>query len=130
LFNEENVVTMETVEIKAFVPAKDFELSKRFYSDMGFTVAWSSDDLAYLRAGETSFLLQKFYVKEHAENVMMHMLVVDVEAWWQHVLAHDIAKRYGVRVVPPANQPWGMRDFVLIDPAGVLWRIAQNIAVA
>jgi catechol 2,3-dioxygenase-like lactoylglutathione lyase family enzyme len=130
LSNEENVVTMETVEIKAFVPAKDFELSKRFYSDMGFTVAWSSDDLAYLRAGETSFLLQKFYVKEHAENVMMHMLVVDVEPWWQHVLAHDIAKRYGVRVVPPANQPWGMRDFVLIDPTGVLWRIAQNIDVA
>jgi hypothetical protein len=29
--NEENVVTMETVEIKAFVPAKDFELSKRLY---------------------------------------------------------------------------------------------------
>ncbi|WP_255548676.1 VOC family protein [Luteibacter sp. dw_328] len=128
--NEENVVTMETVEIKAFVPAKDFELSKRFYRDVGFTVAWSSDDLAYLRAGETSFLLQNFYVKEQAENVMMHMLVVDVEAWWQHVLAHDIAKRYGVRVVPPANQPWGMRDFVLIDPTGVLWRIAQNIEVA
>jgi len=120
---------METVEIKAFVPAKDFELSKRFYSDVGFTVAWSSDDLAYLRAGETSFLLQKFYIKEHAENVMMHMLVVDVAAWWQHVQAQDIAGRYGVRVVPPADQPWGMRDFVLIDPTGVLWRIAQNIDV-
>jgi len=120
---------METVEIKAFVPAKDFELSKRFYSEIGFTVAWSSDDLAYLRAGETSFLLQKFYVKEHAENVMMHMLVVDVAAWWQHVQAQDIAGRYGVRVVPPADQPWGMRDFVLIDPTGVLWRIGQNIDV-
>ena len=27
---------MDTVEIKAFVPARDFELSKRFYADLGF----------------------------------------------------------------------------------------------
>ena len=25
-----------------------------------------------------------------------------------------------------ADQPWAMRDFVLIDPAGVMWRIAHN----
>jgi uncharacterized glyoxalase superfamily protein PhnB len=123
-------VTLDTVEIKAFVPAKDFELSKRFYTDLGFTVAWSSDELAYVRAGQTSFLLQKFYVSEHAENFMMHMLVVDVDAWWRHLQAQDIAGRYGVRVVPPMDQPWGMRDFVVIDPTGVLWRIAQNIDVA
>jgi catechol 2,3-dioxygenase-like lactoylglutathione lyase family enzyme len=71
---------MDTVEIKAFVPARDFELSKRFYADLGFEIAWSSDDLAYLRAGNSSFLLQRFYQKEHAENFMMHMLVQDVEA--------------------------------------------------
>ena len=28
---------------------------------------------------------------------------------------------------PEKDQPWGMRDFVVIDPSGVLWRIAQNI---
>ncbi len=119
---------MEAVEIKAFVPAKDFERSKRFYTDLGFTVAWSSDDLAHLRAGATSFLLQKFHVREHAENFMMHLLVDDVEAWWRHVETGEIARRYGVRCLPPEDRPWGMRDFVLIDPSGVLWRIGQNIA--
>jgi hypothetical protein len=24
------------------------------------------------------------------------------------------------------QQPWRMRDFVLYDPSGVLWRIGQN----
>jgi catechol 2,3-dioxygenase-like lactoylglutathione lyase family enzyme len=123
-------MTMETVEIKAFVPAKDFELSKRFYTDIGFAVGWSSDDLAYVSAGNTSFLLQKFYVREHAKNFMMHLLVVDVETWWNHVQTQNIAERYGVRIIPPADQPWGMRDFVVIDPTGVLWRIGQNIDVA
>jgi hypothetical protein len=49
---------MTTVEIKAFVPARDFALSKSFYQDLGFVVAWSSDDLAYLRHGNASFLLR------------------------------------------------------------------------
>ena len=41
---------MTTVEIKAFVPSRDFELCKQFYRDLGFDVAWSSDDLAGYRA--------------------------------------------------------------------------------
>ena len=31
-----------------------------------------------------------------------------------------IAERFGVRIGPLESQPWGMRDFVLFDPAGVL----------
>jgi predicted lactoylglutathione lyase len=75
------MANMTTVEIKAFLPAKDYELSKRFYIDLGFTVAWSSEDLTYLHAGKSSFLLSKFYQKEFAENLMMHLLVEDVDAW-------------------------------------------------
>ena len=36
---------LNAIEIKAFVPARDFALSKRFYADLGFSVAWSNDDL-------------------------------------------------------------------------------------
>jgi hypothetical protein len=80
---------LRTVEIKAFVPSKDFALSKQFYQDLGFKLAWSSEDLAYLRSGDSSFPLQNFYVKEHADNFMMHLLVEDVDARWGHVEAQD-----------------------------------------
>ena len=116
---------MTTVEAKAFVPAKDFALCKRFYQDLGFEIAWSSDDLAYLRHGNASFLLQNF--KEPPDNFMMHLLVEDVEAWWRHVEAVGLAPKYGVKVEPPADRPWGIRDFVVVDPSYVLWRIGQNI---
>ncbi|MEL0027198.1 MAG: VOC family protein [Perlucidibaca sp.] len=118
---------MQAIEIKAFVPARDFELSKRFYTDFGFELAWSSEDLAYFHAGGSSFLLQRFYVKEHADNFMMHLLVDDVDAWWRHVSAGRLAEKYGVRVLPPEDRPWGMRDFTVDDPTGVLWRVGQNI---
>jgi hypothetical protein len=95
---------MTTVEIKAFVPARDFSLSKRFYQDLGFTLAWSDDDLAYFRHGHSSFLLQKFYNKEHANNFMMHLLMADVDSWWQRVQKQELIGKYGV--------VWGMRDFV------------------
>ncbi len=49
-----------TVERKAFVPAKDFALSKQFYEDLGFQIPWSSDELAYLHHGNCTFLLQHF----------------------------------------------------------------------
>jgi uncharacterized glyoxalase superfamily protein PhnB len=115
------------VEIKAFVPARDFALSKQFYEDLGFTIAWSSDDLAYVRHGNASFLLQNFYVKAHADNFMMHLLVEDVEAWWRHVQAQQLQSKYQIMLEPPADRPWGLRDFVITDPTGVLWRIGQNL---
>jgi catechol 2,3-dioxygenase-like lactoylglutathione lyase family enzyme len=121
---------LEIVEVKAFVPSRDFALSKQFYQDFGFELAWSSDDLAYLRRGASSFLLQNFYNKEHADNFMMHLLVEDVDAWWNHVEAEGLTGKYGVKAEPPSDKPWGLRDFVLVDPAGVLWRIGQNIESA
>jgi catechol 2,3-dioxygenase-like lactoylglutathione lyase family enzyme len=118
---------LTTIEAKAYVPAKDFDLSKQFYRDLGFDVVWSSDALAYVRNGVSSFLLQNFYNKEHADNFMMHLLVDDVEAWWDHVQAQELIAKYGVFAEPPADRSWGIRDFVIVDPTGVLWRIGQNI---
>src|SRR4029079_9987636 len=116
---------LNAVEIKAFVPARDFALSKQFYEDLGFRIAWADSDLAYVRCGDCSFLLQNFYHPEHAGNFMMNLLVTDVEAWWQHVEQGQLAAKYAVRAERPADRPWGLRDFTIADPTGVLWRIGQ-----
>ena len=120
-------MNLATVEIKAFVPAIDFEKSKQFYLALGFEVPWSSEDLAYVRHGETSFLLQAFDDPAFVKNFQMHLLVESADNWHAHVLAAGVRERFGVRVGQPENQPWAMRDFILFDPSGVLWRIAQNI---
>jgi len=38
-----------------------------------------------------------------------------------------LAEKYKVEVSPVELQPWRMRDFTLLDPSGVLWRIAENV---
>lgn len=56
----------------------------------------------------------------------MHLLVEDVDAWWAQLSEADSVRRYGVKMSGVHRQPWRMRDFVLEDPSGVTWRIAQN----
>ena len=118
---------LNAVEIKAFIPAKDFDTSKQFYSDLGFTKAYDSDGIAYFYHGNCSFLLQDFYEKAFAENLMMHLLVEDIYAWHEQVSRSGVAEKYNVRVSEVESQPWGMLDFIINDPSGVLWRIGQNI---
>ena len=120
------MANLKVVEIKAFVPAKDFELSKRFYGDLGFKLASDGGGVAYFVHDDASFLLQDFYNEELAKNLMMHLLVEDVDAWRASVSESGVAEKYGVKVTEPTQQPWRMRDFVVIDPSGVMWRIAQN----
>lgn len=113
-------------ELMTFVPARDFAVSKRFYTDLGFTQASEGGGIAAFRLGAAGFLLQDYYVKEFAENLQLHLLVEDVEAWHAHADT-ALKERYGVRVTSLENQPWGTRDFTVTDPCGVCWRIGQNM---
>lgn len=113
-------------ELKAFVPARDFELSKRFYTDLGFVQRSEGGGVGYFHHGNCAFLLQDYWVKDFAENLVMHLLVDDVQAWMAHVQAQELAGRFGVHVTAIQAQPWGITEFVVIDPSGVCWHIGQN----
>ena len=114
-------------DLKAFVPARDPELSRQFYADLGFTVNWSNEQIAELQIGSFRFLLQTFYVAEHAGNFMMSLAVEDADAWWEHIQRAEFTKKYpGIMCRPPQLQPWGIRVLYLSDPSGVLWHITDT----
>jgi len=118
---------LRVTEVKAFVPARDFELSKQFYRDLGFTMASEGGGVAYFHHGHASFLLQDFCVEDHITNFMMHLLVENVDDWHHKISEAGLAEKYKVEVGPVELQPWRMRDFTLLDPSGVLWRIAESV---
>jgi hypothetical protein len=66
---EKRMLPSAVTDIKAFVPAKDLDVSKAFYSDLGFTINFSNDQIAELQIGSYRFLLQKFYVAEHVRAI-------------------------------------------------------------
>ncbi len=117
---------LDSSELKVFVPAKDYEVSKQFYKKLGFKINWESDDLAEVQVGESKFLLQNYYQVEWAENFMFHLLVDNVDDWWQELNDLGILTQFeGVRANPPKPESWGQTVVYLWGPSGELWHISQ-----
>ncbi|TXF89516.1 glyoxalase [Neolewinella aurantiaca] len=117
-----------TTHLRAFVPAKDFSVSRSFYKDLGAEELWSSENMVLLKLGDSFFYLQDAYVKEWAENTMLFLFVPDLELCWRELQDLDLVNRYeGIRWKEPTDYPWGLREIHLIDPAGVLWHFATEI---
>ncbi len=116
----------DIIKMRPFIPAKDFERSKSFYRDLGFSITHDMQDLAELSLGEHNFLLQNYYRKEWAENCVMHLLVPDAAKWWRAISEKDLAGRHDIPAPEePKMQPWGLKVMYLSDPSGVLWHIAE-----
>jgi len=108
------------------MPARDFELSKRFYEAIGFEKVLDGE-VAIFNAGSGGFILQRFFQEDWAANFMMGLMVDDLDAWWAHIESLELAKNFDVPPPrPPAIQPWGLRIAYVVDPSGVLWHIAQR----
>jgi 2-C-methyl-D-erythritol 4-phosphate cytidylyltransferase len=111
-------------EIRAFVPARDLAQSRAFYEALGFNVERDYGDVVLMQRAGTAFLLQDFYEPAHAGNFVISLVTESLDDW--HAIAQLVAARFGTRIDPPELRPWGLRDFVLFDPTGVLWRIVEK----
>jgi hypothetical protein len=125
-----NTVSPLIPEIRAFrpfLPAKEFQTSLRFYKTMGFEAYPLGDTLTELSLGPHPFLLQGYYLKEWAENTVMHVLVNDLRAWWHYIDSLDLPNQFGVSApAAPRDEPCGLTVAYVFDPSGVLWHFAQD----
>ena len=124
--SEGSTVPSGTERARAFLPSKEFDVSKAFYAALGFTMVLEGD-VAIFTTGDSEIILTRFYQKEYAENFMMQMLVDDLDAWWSRIESLDLPERFGVSAPrEPAPQPWGLRVMYVFDPCGVLWHFAER----
>lgn len=121
-----SMIPAGTERMRSFLPARDFDLSKRFYESIGFEKVHDGE-VAIFDAASGGFILQRYYQKEWAENTIVHLMVDDLDAWWAHIEALDLRAQFSAQPPkPPAMQPWGLRVAFVSDPSGVLWHIAQR----
>jgi hypothetical protein len=111
--------------LRPVLPAKNFEISKQFYADLGFQPQTLDKGLVEMQLGAWSFILQDHYVPQWADNVVMHMRVADLRLWWDHIVTLNLESRYGSKTRSPQLESWGLVAGV-VDPSGVLWRISQT----
>lgn len=117
----------KATDLRPFIPAKDFEACKRFYAALGWETFDVGPGLALVRlADEQHFYIQDYYVREVAENSMLHVTVDDAQAWYAHVASMlDEGTFPDARVQPPALQDYGASVVFVHDPSGVLLHLCQ-----
>ncbi len=111
--------------IRSFIGAKDFHISKQFYTELGFTEAFSSDDMSYFEMSGFGFYLQDYYVKKWVNNSMLFLEVSDLDAHFEAIKKLELDKKYkNVRLTEIVKNDWG-NEFFMHDPSGVLWHIGE-----
>lgn len=111
--------------IRPFIGAKDFEISRAFYRDLGFEENLHAPDFAVFHSGSLTFYLQAYYVKDWVDNTMVFMEVENLDQFYADLVALNLPGKYdGVRVVPIRTMDWGRECFVH-DPSGILWHFGE-----
>jgi catechol 2,3-dioxygenase-like lactoylglutathione lyase family enzyme len=115
----------KALSIRPFIGAKNFEISRKFYQDLGFQEAVLGYNFSYFHTEGIGFYLQDAYVKDWIDNSMIFMEVDNVERYYQELLALKLPSKYeDVRLVPIKTNDWGKECF-LHDPAGILWHFGE-----
>ena len=76
--------------------------------------------------GSQHFYLQRYYVKEWAENSMLHVTVADAQSCFEQISQLLSFGRFPTaRVSSPKEEPYGAIVTYVWDPTGVLLHLAQ-----
>ena len=117
----------KAISIRPFIGAKNFELSRGFYKDLGFQETILSRNMSVFKTEGLGFYLQNAYVRDWIENTMVFLEVEDVDRYYNELLALDLTNKYkSAKLTPIRNQDWG-RECFLHDPSGVLWHFGEFI---
>ncbi len=120
------MIDLHASDLRTFVPAQDFALSKAFYCALGGQLEWSDDAMALFSLAGSHFYLQRHYAKEWAENSMLHLSVQDAAQCFTDVSALIATGRFpGARAASPKQEAYGACVTYVWDPSGVLLHLAQ-----
>jgi catechol 2,3-dioxygenase-like lactoylglutathione lyase family enzyme len=111
--------------IRPFIGAKDFDISRNFYRDIGFEEVLISPAMSLFKVNEMGFYLQNAYVKDWVDNTMVFLEVDDADRYFKELSALNLTEKYEcVRLTPVRVDYWGKECFVH-DPSGNLWHFGE-----
>jgi len=114
--------------ITPFIPAKDYELSLRFYKDLGFIEVALIENAVRLEIDGSGFWLQDYYVEAWAENSMLCLYIESLESWWSKIRELNVNENYEgkAKILSEPHEQEGSLMMQLVDPSGVLWHVREG----
>ena len=117
-------MSLNILNFKVYVPARNFEESKRFYSQLGFSMSEGWGGTADFEFGAVHFRLQDYYVEDWANNMMFTIGVDDAQTWYEHAKA--VSKNFQTVCVKPPETVGDSLVTHVVDPSGVLLVFVQG----
>ena len=80
--------------IRPFIGAKNFEISRSFYRDLGFEEVILGHNMSLFKTKDLGFYLQDAYVKDWIDNSMIFLEVDDVNRYWNELSTLNLSDKY------------------------------------
>lgn len=111
------------------LPASDVAATRAFYEALGFTAGYHDDHYEILRRGPLVVHLEARDGLEPSRNdTSCYWRVSNADALYDEFSALGLPSAGAPSLVPPFDEPWGMREFTLRDPSGNLIRVGHELA--
>jgi catechol 2,3-dioxygenase-like lactoylglutathione lyase family enzyme len=111
------------------LPAQDVRRAREFYESLGFEAGHFDDRYEILRRGNLVVHLEARPDLAPAVNqTSCYWRVTDADALHREFAALGLPAEGSPSLSEPFDEPWGMREFTIKDPAGNLIRIGHELS--
>lgn len=122
---KQEIMKQKMKALRPFIGAENFEISRKFYTELGFEEVVLEPNLSLFRKNEIAFYLQNAYVKDWIDNTMLFVEMENTDEFWNELLSLHLTEKYEkVRLSPVRTMEWGKECFVH-DPSGILWHFGE-----
>lgn len=121
---------MRTERAEPILPSRNLEETRQFYQRLGFTSWWGGkgpwDYEIVSRGNLVVHFFRESALAPDSNETSCYWRVVDADQLHAEFSALQLPERGIPRLNPPVDQPWGMREFTMVDPSGNLLRIGHD----
>ena len=114
--------------LEPILPAHDMSRTRAFYESLGFEAGYHDDRYDILRRGKLVVHLEPRDDLVPATNrTSCYWRVRDADALYREFASLELPSEGFPHLTEPYDEPWGMREFTLKDPAGNLIRVGHEL---
>lgn len=113
------------------LPSRDLAETRAFYRNLGFEPWWDGSgpwDYEIVSRGNlvVHFFTDSGLIAGESDS-SCYWRVEDADALHREFSSIGLPTAGIPRLTPPEDQPWGMREFTLVDPSGNLIRVGEEL---
>ena len=122
---------MRMERTEPILPSRDLDETRAFYQQLGF-VAWfgKGGPWTYEILSRGQLVVHFFAepsLKPGENDTSIYWRVKDADRFHHVCAALNLLDEGIPRLTAPVDQPWGMREFTLVDPSGNLVRVGHDL---